>query len=111
MRYLLELIRPEIFQYFMESDTEGMPFDRENRSLIYQRAKSERDTTPFGTKINVYAPGYEWGNHSLQAKDLDAANMRVAIGGPDCKQPYSCSLLNISAMSFGSLSQNAILAF
>lgn len=111
MRYLLELIRPEIFQYFVESDTEGMPFDRENRSLIFQRAKSERDTTSFGTKINVYAPGYEWGNHSLQAKDLDAANMRVAIGGPDCKQPYSCSLLNISAMSFGSLSQNAILAF
>lgn len=111
MRYLLELIRPEIFQYFVESDTEGMPFDRENRSLIYQRAKSERDTTPFGTKINVYAPGYEWVNHSLQAKELDATNMRVAIGGPDCKQPYSCSLLNISAMSFGSLSQNAILAF
>lgn len=111
MRYLLELVRPELYQYFVESDTEGVPFDRENRSLIYQRAKSERDTTPFGTKINVYAPGYEWVNHSLQAKELDATNMRVIVGGPDCKQPYSCSLLNISAMSFGSLSQNAILAF
>lgn len=110
MRYLLELIRPELYQYFVESDTEGVPFDRENRSLIYQRAKSARDTTPFGTKMDVYAPGYEWVNHSLQAKHVDASNMRVTVGGPDCKQPYSCSLLNISAMSFGSLSKNAILA-
>lgn len=111
MRYLLELIRPEIRQYFVESDNEGVPFDREHRSLVYQRAKSVRDTTPFGTKINVYAPGYEWVNHSLQAKEIDASNMRVTVGGPDCRQPYSCSLLNISAMSFGSLSMNAILAF
>jgi glutamate synthase domain-containing protein 2 len=111
MRYLLELIRPELYQYFVESDTEGVPFDREHRSLVYQRAKSVRDTTPFGTKMDVYAPGYEWVNHSLQAKQLDASDMRVMVGGPDCKQPYSCSLLNISAMSFGSLSKNAILAF
>lgn len=111
MRYLLELVRPEIYQYFVESDKEGVPFDREHRSLVYQRAKNARDTTPFGTKIDVYAPGYEWVNHSLQAKHVDASNMRVTVGGPDCKQPYSCSLLNISAMSFGSLSMNAILAF
>lgn len=111
MRYLLELIRPELYQYFVESDTAGVPFDRENRSLVYQRAKNARDTTPFGTKIDVYAPGYEWVNHSLQAKEIDASNMRVTVGGPDCRQPYSCSLLNISAMSFGSLSMNAILAF
>lgn len=110
MRYLLELIRPELYQYFVESDTEGVPFDREHRSLIYQRAKNARDTTPFGTKMDVYAPGYEWVNHSLQAKHVEAGNMRVTVGGPDCKQPYSCSLLNVSAMSFGSLSQNAILA-
>lgn len=110
MRYLLELIRPELYQYFVESDTEGVPINRENRSLIYQRAKNVRDTTPFGTKIDVYAPGYEWVNHSLQAKEIDASHMRVTVGGPDCKQPYSCSLLNISAMSFGSLSMNAILA-
>ena len=110
MRYLLELIRPEIYQYFVESDKEGVPFDREDRSLVYQRAKNVRDTTPFGTKLNVYAPGYEWVNHSLLARHIDANNMRVMIGGPDCKQPYSCSLLNISAMSFGSLSKNAILA-
>ncbi len=111
MRYLLELIRPEIYQYFVESDKEGVPFDREHRSLIYQRAKNVRDTTPFGTKVDVYAPGYEWVNHSLQAKELHVSSMRVTVGGPDCKKPYSMSLLNISAMSFGSLSKNAILAF
>jgi glutamate synthase domain-containing protein 2 len=110
MRYLLETIRPEIYQYFIESDKDGVPFDREHRSLIYQRAKKERDTTPFGTKLDVYAPGYEWVNHSLMAHHIDPDELRVTIGGPDCKQPYSCSLLNISAMSFGSLSENAIRA-
>ena len=110
MRYFLEVIRPEIYQYFIENDNEGVPFDREQRSLVYQRAKNVRDTSPFGTKIDVYAPGYEWVNHSLLARHIDAEGMRVTIGGPDCKQPYSCSLLNISAMSFGSLSMNAILA-
>ncbi len=109
-RYFLELVRPEIYQYFIESDKEGVPFDREDRSLVYQRAKNVRDTTPFGTKLDVYEPGYEWVNHSLAAKHIDSSNMRVTIGGPDCKQPYSLSLLNISAMSFGSLSMNAILA-
>jgi len=109
-RYLLETIRPEMYQYFVESDTEGVPFSRDQRSLVYQRAKRERDTVPFGTLRNVYEVGYEWVNHSLYPQHLDSGHMRVTVGGPDCKQPYSCSLLNISAMSYGALSKNAILA-
>ena len=109
-RYLLELIRPEIFQYFVESDTEGVPFDRDERSLVYQRAKKERDTVPFGTKENVYATAYEWINHSMAPLHHNPEDMRIKIGGPDCMQPYSASLLNISAMSYGSLSKNAVLA-
>ena len=109
-RYLLEMIRPEIYQYFVESDTDGVPFDREQRSLVYQRAKQVRDTIPFGTKEEVYNIGYEWVNHSLVPIHLEPTDLRVMIGGPDCAQPYSCSLLNISAMSFGSLSHNAVLA-
>ncbi len=109
-RYLLELIRPEIFQYFVESDTEGVPFDRDERSLVYQRAKKERDTVPFGTKENVYATAYEWINHSMAPLHHDPEDLRIKIGGPDCMQPYSASLLNISAMSYGSLSKNAVLA-
>lgn len=110
MRYLLELIRPELYQYFVESDTEGVPFDRDQRSLVYQRSKRERDTVPFGTKEDLYKTGYEWVNHSLAPLHLEATNMFCMIGGPECKQPYRCSLLNISAMSFGSLSKNAVLA-
>lgn len=110
MRYLLELIRPEIYQYFVENDTEGVPFDRDQRSLVYQRAKKERDTIPFGTKEDVYAAGYEWINHSMAPLHHKPEDMRTTIGGPDCRQPYSASLLNISAMSYGSLSKNAILA-
>ena len=109
-RYLLEMIRPEIYQYFIESDTDGMPFDREERSLVYQRAKRERDTVPFGTKDDVYAVGYEWVNHSIAPIHVEPTDMRITVGGPDCKQPYSASILNISAMSYGSLSQNAIMA-
>ncbi|MGB7345390.1 MAG: FMN-binding glutamate synthase family protein [Pirellulaceae bacterium] len=109
-RYLFEFIRPEIYQYFVESDTEGVPFDRDERSLVYQRAKQERDTVPFGTKENLYKPGYEWINHSMAPVHHVPEDMRILIGGPDCKQPYSASLLNISAMSYGSLSANAILA-
>ncbi len=110
MRYLLELIRPEIHQYFVETDTGGVPFDRDQRSLVYQRAKGVRDTIPFGTKEDLYATGYEWVNHSMVPGHHTADEMRITIGGPDCRQPYSASLLNISAMSYGSLSQNAILA-
>lgn len=110
MRYLMELIRPEIYQYFIENDTEGVPFDRDQRSLIYQRSKKVRDTIPFGTKEDVYETGYEWVNHSMTPLTHHPDEMRIDIGGPACGQPYSSSLLNISAMSFGSLSKNAVLA-
>jgi len=109
-RYLLEEIRPEIQQYFVESDTSGRPFDRTQRSLVYQRAKDVRDTVPFGTLHDVYEVGYEWFNHSMIPLHLDDADMRVTVGGPACTQPYSASIFNISAMSFGSLSKNAVLA-
>lgn len=109
-RYMLEAIRPEIYQYFVENDTDGVPFDRDQRSLVYQRAKNVRDTVPFGTKEDVYRVGYEWVNHSLAPLHLEASDLRVKIGGPDCKRPYSTSIFNISAMSYGSLSKNAILA-
>lgn len=113
-RYLLESVRPEIMQYFVETDTEGMPINRIFRSLIYQRAKGVNDTTPFGTQSDVYAEGYEWMDHSVYANPINKLELegepRVLVGGKDCKQPYSSSLLNISAMSFGSLSKNAVLA-
>lgn len=111
-RYMLEAIRPEIMQYFVETDTEGRPINRLFRTLIYQRAKKINDTTPFGTQLDVYRVGYEWMNHSIYAKnhtDLED-EPRIIVGGPDCTKPYSASILNISAMSFGSLSQNAVLA-
>ena len=110
MRYLLEFVRPEIYQYFVESDTEGVPFDRDQRSLVYQRAKKVRDTVPFGTKEDLYIAGYEWINHSIAPIHHEPADLRITIGGPGCTQPYSASLLNISAMSYGSLSKNAVLA-
>ncbi|MFT6814731.1 MAG: glutamate synthase domain-containing protein 2 [Sphingobacteriales bacterium] len=110
MRYLLEAIRPEIMQYFVETDTEGRPINRLFRSLIYNRAKNMNDTTPFGTQMDVYKVGYEWMNHSIYAKngsDLDK-DPRIIVGGKDCSKPYSASVLNISAMSYGSLSNNAV---
>jgi len=112
LRYLFESIRPEIQQYFVESDTAGRPFNRLLRSVIYQRAKRELDTTPFGTQLNVYDDNYEWLSHSVNALDFFKINEhpRVVVGGPDCRQPYSSSVFNISAMSYGSLSKNAILA-
>ncbi len=109
-RYLMELIRPEINQYFIESNKDGVPFDRERRSIIYQRAKKTLDTLPFGTQSDVYAQDYEWINHSLVPKKVPHDPPRVKVGGPDCKQPYMAALLNVSAMSYGSLSKNAILA-
>ncbi len=109
-RYFFELIRPEIRQYFVESDTDGRPFDREHRSVAYQRAKRVMETVPFGTKRDVYAPGYEWINHSIAAKHAPTEAPRVRIGGPQCSRPYDASLLNISAMSFGSLSKAAVRA-
>ena len=110
LRFLLEWIRPEIRQYFLESDREAVPFSRQQRSLVYQRAKGEPDKRPFGTQLDVHQPGYEWINHSLQPSQLPSHDFRTPIGGDRCTQPYSASLFNISAMSFGALSANAILA-
>ena len=112
IRYLLEYIRPEIRQYFIESDREAVPFSRQQRSLVYQRAKGEPDKRPFGTQLDVGAIGYEWINHSLAPTKLATHDFRVTIGsgGTSCSQPYEASVFNISAMSFGSLSANAILA-
>ncbi len=109
-RYYVEAIRPFIRQYLMESDIDGAPINRMFRSVVYQRAKGERDSVPFGTKVDVYRDGYEWISHSMAAKDLHHldTNFRVLVGGSDCRQPYSASIFNISAMSFGALSSNAI---
>lgn len=110
LRYLFESIRPEINQYFIESNTDGKPFSREQRSVVYQRAKKVLDTVPFGTQHNVYSQGYEFVTHSMYPKHVDSKTLRTEVGSDRCKIPYSLSLLNISAMSFGSLSPNAILA-
>ena len=104
IRFLFEKIRPEVRQYLFESDTEELPFSRAQRALVYQRAKTATDKRPFGTQGNVYAPNYEWMNHSLFPVQIDSSDFRISIGGPDCKQPYSASVFNISAMSFGALS-------
>lgn len=109
-RYLLERIRPEINQYFVESNSDGKPFSRNDRSLVYQRAKGDLDTLPFGTQRDVYATGYEWINHSLAPVTPDHDAERVLVGGPACSHPYSASIFNVSGMSYGSLSKNAILA-
>jgi len=111
-RYMLEKIRPEIMQYFVETDLDGRPINRVFRTLIYERSKKVNDTTPFGTQFDVYRVGYEFMTHSIYAKSVQSydEDPRVLVGGKDCKQPYSASILNISAMSFGALSQNAILA-
>ena len=109
LRFLLEYIRPEMRQYFIESDNEATPFSRQQRSLVYQRAKGDPDKRPFGTQKDVGAAGYEWINHSMQPTQLPGHDFRVTIGG-ERAQPYSASVFNISAMSFGALSANAILA-
>ncbi|MBD3665105.1 FMN-binding glutamate synthase family protein [Sulfitobacter aestuariivivens] len=108
MRFIFEGIRPEIRQYLIESDQDEEPFSRDDRSLVYQRAKGQEDARPFGTRERVYDAGYSWVTHSVQPKEIHDHNFRTLIGGKDCKQPYSASLYNISAMSFGSLSANAI---
>ncbi|MCH9812335.1 MAG: FMN-binding glutamate synthase family protein [Epsilonproteobacteria bacterium] len=112
LRWLLEALRPPIRQYFVESDIDGVPISRMLRGLVYRRSKNENDTIPFGTKMDQYEPGFEWIGHSLTAYDAKTLNQnpRVRIGSSECSQPYDSSILNISAMSFGALSQNAILA-
>jgi glutamate synthase domain-containing protein 2 len=112
MRWVAEWLRPKVYQYFVESDTDGAPFNRLSRNVIYRRAKRVNDTTPFGTQLNVYEVGYEWLNHSVSPIPLSKVDHdpRVLVGGPDCKQPYKASIYNVSAMSYGSLSKNAIMA-
>lgn len=115
LRFLLEFIRPELRQYFIEADHEALPFSRAQRSLVYQRAKGDPDSRPLGTQLNVTAQGYEWVNHSMQPTKLASHDFRITIGCTGegvsaCTQPYSASIFNISAMSFGALSANAILA-
>jgi glutamate synthase domain-containing protein 2 len=113
LRFFFEFIRPEIRQYFLEDDTEARPFSRNQRSLVYQRAKKALDKRPFGTQLNVYEDDYEWVNHSMVPAPIASSDFRITIGGhPECTraQPYSASVFNISAMSFGALSANAILA-
>ncbi|WP_439884641.1 FMN-binding glutamate synthase family protein [Pseudomonas syringae] len=111
IRYAVEAIRPEIRQYLLESDSEALPFSRAQRSLVYSRAKNESADKPFGTLIDVYQTGFEFIGHSMRPAPLsDPNSFRVSIGGPQCSQPYSASIFNISAMSFGSLSANAIRA-
>jgi glutamate synthase domain-containing protein 2 len=110
VRYLLELIRPEIQQYFIEGYSDGKPFSREQRAVVYQRAKVDVDTTPFGTQLDLYAVGAEWIDHSISPKPKMTSEPRVLIGNEQCSKPYSASLFNISAMSFGSISKNAVAA-
>lgn len=109
-RFMFEAIRPEIQQYFVEDDTSGMPVNREFRSLVYQRAKGDRDTRPFGTQFDTYRVGYEWTNHSLYPQRMMREEPRVVFGEDTCRHPYEAALFNISAMSYGALSKNAIMA-
>ncbi|WCR11658.1 FMN-binding glutamate synthase family protein [Paracoccus stylophorae] len=108
MRYLLEYFRPEIRQYFVEDDHAETPFSREQRAVVYRRAKGIEGVRPFGTLRDVYSDGYEWLNHSMATTHLDDDDFRIRIGGPDCTRPYDSSVVNISGMSYGALSPNAI---
>ena len=109
-RFLFESIRPEIRQYFLEDDNIAEPYSRVQRSIVYQRAKNVLDKRPFGTQLDVYAARYEWINHSMVPSEIDSHDFRVTVGGPQCAHPYSCSVFNISAMSYGALSAQAITA-
>ena len=111
-RYVMEYWRPKLYQYFVESDYDGRPISRIFRSVVYQRAKRDLDTTPFGTQLDVYEEGYEWMNHSIAAMDAHQLDQdpRILVGEGSCKQAYNASIFNVSAMSYGSLSKNAIQA-
>ena len=110
VRTFFEFFRPMLRQYVVESDTEEVPFSHVQRAIVYQRAKNVEDKRPFGTELDLYADHYEWINHSMAPAKIDSHDFRLTIGGPQCAQPYSASVFNISAMSFGSLSANAIRA-
>nr|WP_245791160.1 FMN-binding glutamate synthase family protein [Actinacidiphila rubida] len=109
-RYLLERIRPELQQYFIERNFDGRPFDRDTRSIVYERAKGTDAEEPYGTERDVYRPGHEFLVQSMAPRPVPDVPPRVRIGGPDCSKPYDMALLNVSAMSFGSLSAQAVLA-
>lgn len=110
IRWLFEKIRPQIHQYLVESNIDGRPFNRDDRTVVYERAKNEGGIKPFGTEIDVYSDGYRWVNHSITPKHYDKELYRILIGNEQCMQPYLASVLNISAMSFGSIGENAVLA-
>ncbi|WP_276495754.1 FMN-binding glutamate synthase family protein [Pontibacter litorisediminis] len=110
LRYFFESIRPEFRQYFFESDTDGKPFSRRQRSIVYQRAKNVRQTVPFGMHSNSLEVGYEWIAHTMFPVHVKEDSLRVTMGSSRCKQPYSASIYNISAMSYGSLSKTAVTA-
>ena len=110
IRYILEFLRPEVQQYFIANNEDERPFNREVRSIVYQRSKNERDTVAFGTELDILQIGYTWVLHSLDPKHVSEVEPRIIVGGPDCIKPYNASRLNISAMSFGALSANAIMA-
>ncbi|WOJ96061.1 glutamate synthase-related protein [Congregibacter brevis] len=111
-RWIMESVRPFVQQYLLESDVGGAPINRMFRAIVYQRAKGDLASVPFGTKVDTYRDGYEWMGHSIAARNISELddNPRVTIGGPHCQQPYAAALLNVSAMSFGSLSNNAVRA-
>jgi glutamate synthase domain-containing protein 2 len=106
IRFILEHIRPELRQYFFEAEKDGTPFPRDKRALVYQRAKQQLDTRPFGTHYDVYRDHYEWLHHSMAPKDPASEPFRTTIGGAECTKPYSASVFNISAMSYGSASRS-----
>jgi glutamate synthase domain-containing protein 2 len=108
LRYFFESVRPELRQYFFESDLDGKPFNRRQRSIVYQRAKNEKQTVAFGMQANSMAPGYEWVAHSVYPVNLNEKDLRVWIGNYQCMQPYHASIYNIGAMSYGALSKTAI---
>jgi glutamate synthase domain-containing protein 2 len=110
LRFMLEKVRPEIRQYFLESDVDGKPYNRNERAIVYQRAKHQLASRPFGTLHDVYRPEFEWLTHSIVPQHIEDQDFRISVGGPQCRAPYSLSLLNVSAMSFGALSANAIMA-
>jgi glutamate synthase domain-containing protein 2 len=110
LRFLLEYFRPEIRQYFLEADRDETPFSRAQRSIVYQRAKGVVDKRPFGTQLDLYEAHYEWINHSISPVEIPSHDFRITVGEGRCAQPYSASVFNISAMSFGALSANAVLA-
>lgn len=110
LRFILEDIRPELRQYFFENEKDGLPFPRDKRAIVYQRAKGELDKRPFGTQLDVYESHYEWLHHSMAPKPVAEESFRLMIGGSRSRQPYSASIFNISAMSYGALSANAIRA-